>query len=287
MAALLTTTALTMAADAAVSDGWTAPGQLVSGLSGSGSCGVADDVSIPFPASMRSLQPRSKSARQPEDDELARILQARQRSNIWYRLPADPIGIFVGGRRSADDEIEVAWGRRTERGVQPFGGGVVAWPAPRGRNRGSDWSFLSEEAFPERPPGADSVLIASRRSGGRPSRVTTSAPVTFRRAQLSALLTDKRVQPAVDPFYFEAMPCARLPTLAYGLADPPQLFVEWIWGPNLFARSSPFGGAADTFLTFSVPVERQGRSEDAIVVHWAVSDPRESVAPASRRAWLE
>jgi hypothetical protein len=277
-----------MAADAAVSGGWTAPRQVVTSLLGDDSCGVASEVRIPTPNSMHPLQRNGVGAREGvEANGTQSILEPRRQANVWYRLPAEPIGIFIGGMRSSDDQLVVGWGRGDESDVRRIGGGVVELPRPKGRNRESDWSFVTDESFPARPPGAEYVLLAPRRKRAYVSRMTTSDPVVFRTAQLSTLLRDERVRPAIDPFYFEATPCAKLPILSHGVADAPQLMVEWIWGPNLVSRSSPFAGIADAYTTFGVPVEFQGRTEDTIVVHWAVDDVRESIAPPTRRTWAE
>ena len=86
----------------------------------------------------------------------------------------------------------------------------------------------------------------------------------------------------VDPFVFEATPCARLPAIAHGVAQPPNLIVEWPRGPNFANYSSPFRGVVDALDTVSVPMEGLAGG-GGLVVHWVVTDPRDAVAPVSQR----
>jgi hypothetical protein len=123
------------------------------------------------------------------------------------------------------------------------------------------------------------------KDGKRPESVLTR-PVAFRPSRLDTLLVRSNA-PVVDPFLFEATPCAPLPGLVYGLAEAPRLLVEWYWGQNFAGTTSPFRGTDDVFETIGVPVELAGRPDERIIVAWALPDPREALAPPTRRTWLE
>ena len=54
--------------------------------------------------------------------------------------------------------------------------------------------------------------------------------------------------------------------------SPPHLLVESLYGPNLIARTSPFRGIDDLFVTFIAPVQRAHPSTPDILVGWALPD---------------
>ncbi len=114
-----------------------------------------------------------------------------------------------------------------------------------------------------------------------------SPPVSYAEASVGSLLRSGRAHPGLDPMVFEAAPCASLPRLAYGLAEPPRLLVEWLWGPNFGNRTSPFLGLDNVFATFGVPVTRSDDTDDELMAFWVLPDPREALAQPTRRVWLE
>jgi len=108
-----------------------------------------------------------------------------------------------------------------------------------------------------------------------------TAPVSFTSAPLNALLVDRRNAAVVDPFVFAATPCAPLPRLARGGVAAPHLLVESLYGPNLIARTSPFRGIDDLFVTFIAPVQRAHPHSADILVGWALPDPRYALWPST------
>jgi hypothetical protein len=275
-AALLAVTVVAFGTDAAVADGWTAPRQALSSLvPGDQSCGIADDLTIPTLRSMASLSPVG------DKDEARRsgartLLARRPSSDRWYTLPSGEIGLFLGENHSSSEDLVVTWGRLGSRTIKRLGSGVVAVPSARQATR---WTFVDERAFPRRPPGADTISIDLGDDGRQPATFLTR-PVSFRRETLSRLLSDSNNVPLVDPFVFEATPCASLPVLARGIAQPPNLIVEWPWGPNFANYSSPFRGVVDVYNTVSVPMDGAGEG-GGFVVHWVVTDPRDALADVS------
>jgi hypothetical protein len=280
--ALLAVTVFAFGTEAAVTNGWTATRQALSSVvPGDESCGIADDLTIPTLSSMTTLSPvaetdgRVNAARGAG----ARTLLARRpNSDRWYRLPSGEIGVFLSGNHSLADDLVVTWGRLASGTIQRLGTGSIAVPMAR---HATKWTFVTERSFPRRPVGADLVSITPRSDGPRPTTMLTR-PVSFERERLSRLFSDGQNVPLVDPFVFEATPCASLPLLAHGRAQPPNLIVEWPWGPNFANYSSPFRGVVDVYNTVSVPMEGAG-GDGGFVVHWAVTDPRDAVADVSAR----
>jgi hypothetical protein len=281
-AALLAVTVVAFGAEAAVTNGWTATRQALSSVvPGDDSCGIADDLSIPTLGSMTALAPVATTDGRVNEVRAAdtrALLASRPNSDKWYRLPSGEIGVFLSANHSSSDNIVVTWGRLESGTMRRLENGAIAVPTAR---HATKWTFVDERSFPRRPRGANVISIALGGDGQRPTTVVTR-PVSFHRERLSRLLSNGKNVPLVDPFLFEATPCAPLPILAHGVAEPPNLIVEWPWGPNFANFSSPFRGVVDVYNTVSVPIEGAGRGS-GYVVHWAVTDPRDAVAPVAAR----
>jgi hypothetical protein len=280
--ALLGVTMLALAADALVTEGWTAPRQMLSSLApGSGSCGLADDVVIPAVDSMQRLQPvdngrsRQKSSRDSEPLFALPPSQAR----VWYEAPSAPIGTFVRSERPSADRIVAVWGRTTPSGVRRLRAGMVRVPAPSVRRPRAEWTLIPESGFPKRPQDADAILIFTRGGMHPDGGARLPPPISFRSAPLDRILASASTRSLVDPFLFEATPCADLPTLTLGVADVPSLQLEWHLAFG-FEATSPFRGVTDLFDTLNVPLENWNYHLWFMMVNWVLDDPRDAVAPA-------
>jgi hypothetical protein len=92
------------------------------------------------------------------------------------------------------------------------------------------------------------------------------------------------MEAVIDPFLFEAMPCARLPALTYGVAPAPDLFIEWHWGPDFTSNTSPFQGVQDVYDVVRIPVEGWRTDQRLIEIHSVVTDHADSLAAATRKS---
>lgn len=270
---LLATTSL-LALDAAGSGSWTAARQVLS--LDRGGCGVASTmiVSVPTP-----LLPHA-SSRTPttlDGDQAASLGGPMPRG--WHGVPASPVGVFTTALRGTD-VLRVTWGRRRRDGVTPL---VSRRADLRQAFRGKAHSqFVAEDSFPRRPIAADSIRLELLGAKGLRSSAFVSAPVTYAQYPLSSLLSRPRSASLVSPFLFEAMPCARLPTLRYGVAQPPSLLVDFspytILGPT-----SLFHGIEQVLDVVRIPLEASSRRK-YIYVYWVRPHPRDAVAPVRRVA---
>ena len=286
-AALLAVTVATIGAAAVVTDGWTATRQALASIApGDTSCGVGDDLRIPTLNSMTPLLPVGGVLNGRTIDSRGQgtrdLLSRRPTSDHWYRLrrPVAPIGFFVSSRRRPSDHVVVAWGRLGHGGVETLRTGIVDLPTARHATR---WTFVLARSFPKRPRNANAISIAVRRQDARTSTTAVTRPMSFHWTRLSRVLTDDATVALVDPFVFEATPCARLPAIAHGVAQAPNLIVEWPRGPNFANYSSPFRGVVDALDTVSVPMEGLAGG-GGLVVHWVIAHPRDAVAPMSQRS---
>jgi hypothetical protein len=280
VAGLLTATFVAIGLDAATSTGWTSTRQAMSSIAPHGdTCGLADNLWIPIPGSIEPLASMKHSSITPQHSSGAGWLSQEANSDGWHRLEEGSTGLLIHGLWFPHQELVVTWGTTARGALRPLGTDVAR--LARARNA-TQWILLTDRELPARPAGANVVRFVVRGKTGESRQVVRSVPVTFRRQRLSDLLRERTVRPAVDPFIFEAMPCASLPTLAYGVADVPNLLIEWYGGPNFANHTSPFQGLADVFVTVRVPFDGADMN-DRVKIHWAIQDPADAIAPAVRR----
>jgi hypothetical protein len=287
LASTMGITMLLFAADTAATSGWTAARQAAASLAGRDACGVASDLVVAAPSGARlaAREAASPSRRlssvvgTPAEVSPARLDAAG--ATRWFAVGRAPIGLFIGGVWSPRQELLVSWGRRGASGVERIGVGEADL---RQSTEGPDfahWRFVTEPSFPARPMAANMVRFRLGRPTGRSSARITS-PTTSVEMPLSRVLARTGTRSLVSPFLFEAMPCAKLPSLAYGVATPPKVMVEYDPGPPLTAPTSPFVGLSEVFdvdrLPVSSPVDR-----GALFVYRVRPDPRDAVAPATER----
>jgi hypothetical protein len=272
MAALLGITTLMLAMDAAVPGGWTAARQVISAVGGGDRCGAASEMFISAPTSLLST-----SSTRGEQVAASKRSEASTSTGDappgWHVLPHGPMGIFVMGLRPLD-RLRITWGRRTDRGIERLHRGK----ADLGQaNWGyAPWQFLAEDSFPRRPRDADVIRLDAFGTKGLPSTAVFTEPTPYRRSRLSTILRRPGTAALVSPFVFEAMPCATLPRLAYGVAQAPDLFVDFTPGRTL-KEWTLYYGIGDAFNLLRVPLVQSSRLK-YITIYWVKPDPRDAIA---------
>jgi hypothetical protein len=248
-AAILATTVVTFAAEAATTNGWSTFRQSLASVARRDHCGLASNILVPTIGSMRPLTPIDVGEPKPQlaSDSLRQraLLAPRPASERIYWLSSRAIGVFVRGDHAPKARLWVVWGRVDDAGFHVQRSGSVQLPSPAG-GYATEWTLITERLMPPRPRGANAVLLDAVRKKGEPTRALLTRPVAFESRRLDDLLANG-THAVVDPFLFEATPCAPLPQLVYGVADPPTLLLEWHWGPDFASLTSPFRGVVDAF----------------------------------------
>jgi hypothetical protein len=288
-AALLIATTAALAADTATARGWTTARQALGSIAGDASCGFADDLRIPVPSSLARLPAWSPTAgvrsldRSPE----GRRKGTAGERNGWYRLPTGRVGVFVRGDWRRGERLRVRWGKADGRHVRFLGSGLVDLQQAAVGPVAAEARFVADSAFPRRPVGAD-LLAFDVDHAPQASTAALSEPYTFRAGSVAALLRRPDVRPLASPYLYEALPCAGLPRLAYGVAEPPNLLIDR-GEPSLTGSASPFRGVTDAFDVWRAPLEtwESGRGSvyvwGTVSVYWALPDRRDALAPTTRR----
>jgi len=285
LASTIAVTVLTFAADAVATSGWTPARQAGASLIGRDGCGVAADILAETPArdptegpaaGRRTLRVPSFAAhRPPEPAELDRT-----GATPWYPVARERIGVFVTGRWQHGDTLTVTWGRRGTSHVRPLVRGEADFLQSSEGPDFARWRFVAESSFPARPPTADSVRFRLTPSSDASSARVTS-PTTARRLPLAEVLQRDGSRTLVSPFLFEAMPCTRLPELAYGVATTPNVLVDWVPVPSLTNTTSPWAGISEVFDLDRIPVTTTV-DRGPLFVYTVRPDARDAVAPATR-----
>jgi hypothetical protein len=253
----------------------------MSSIAGSDTCGLADDLEIPDARSLERLDswPGGPMARA---DQRA---SSSTRPSPWYRVPRETIGVYLRGdwrhRR-----LIVTWGRSDGDRVRELATGLADLErAQVGAIPANRW-FVAEPSFPGRPAGADVVRITPA-SAQSTSTARVSAPVSYAPAGVDDLLVSRDLTTLSSPYLFEARPCATLPRLELGVAEPPDLLLDR-GPPPLTNVTSPFIGLTDIYTVWKAPLESEAGSGSfyvwgTVTAYWVTKDPRDAVAPAMRR----
>ena len=261
---------------------WSPPRQVLSELTARGSCGLADDISIPNLASIRQLAPAMTATEHTAPPGRTLLRTPKTGDDVWYRVPGGPVGVFLGGTWKPRDQLLVTWGaKKTGHGVRRLTSGPAnlyespSFPDPVARH------FVAEFRLPERPPNANVVALRVGTRSSRTARLTS--PVAYREVDLAAFLNERRNTALVSPSLFAAMPCARLPRLSHGTAGVPNLVIEAPSLPSMTimtSRTSPFVGLRETMDVWRVPLRARWTGWGEYVRVYTVRiDPRDSIAP--------
>jgi hypothetical protein len=278
--ALIGTTTVALAAAASTSDEWTAAGQVLAAVGRGGTCGIADGGRTPDARSLTRLEPWPGAAT-PRSDERAIASTSESR---WYRVPREGIGVFIKGDWD-HERLVVSWGKSSGDRARVLASGPADLTRAQVGAIPASWWFVSETSFPGRPPEADLVRISDAPRGPG-SRGRVSQPFSYEARGLSALINGAGIKTLSSPYLFEALPCARLPRLELGVAEPPNLLIDG-GPPPLTIVTSPFIGITDMYTVWKTPVvSRSGRGTsypwDTVSAYWVVADPRDAIAPAVR-----
>ncbi|MCZ7587268.1 MAG: arabinosyltransferase domain-containing protein [Gaiella sp.] len=272
-AALLSMTTLLFAIDAATPGEWTAARQVLSSFGGRDGCGVASDLVVSVPGALRSgaaLDSRSVRAIASHRGD---VTPAVSPIPGWYPVPKESVGVFTQGLRRVN-RLRVTWGRRTSSGIKHLRSGKAQigqanWGYAR-------WQFLAEDSLPRRPRDANMIRFDATGTKGLRGTAVITRPVPYTPSRLSAILDRPRAVSFVAPFLFEATPCAKLPRLAYGVAEPPDVIVDF--NPGGKPRpTSLYAGIGDVFDLVRVPLEESAALK-YIAVYWVRPEAGEAVA---------
>ena len=279
--ALIGATTAALAAAAASSDEWTAARQVALSVTGRDTCGIADDVQIPAAPSLEQLEPWARPTTANADQRAI----ASTRGSRWYRVPDERVGIFIKGDWD-HRRLVVSWGNSDGGRVRMITSGAADLSRAQVGAIGASWWFVTETSLPERPADADAVRtsVASQSST---SPGEASQPYSYESRPLSGLVGRARLKTLSSPYLFEALPCATLPRLALGVAEPPNLVLDG-GPPPLTITTSPFRGITDMFTVWKAPVESWSDGGSAypwekVTAYWVARDPRDAIAPATRR----
>jgi cell wall arabinan synthesis protein len=279
--AVIGATTAALAAAAASSDEWTAARQLALSVTGRDTCGIADDVQIPDARSLERLEPWARPATVRADQRAI----ASTRGSRWYVVPDQLVGLFVRGDWDRQ-QLVVSWGKSNGKHVRVIASGPADLSRAQVGAINATWWFVTETSFPARPPGAD-LVRASVTSQSATSSREVSQPYSYEIRPLSGMVGRDQLTTLSSPYLFEALPCATLPKLERGVAEPPNLLIDG-GPPPLTIAASPFLGVTDMFTVWKAPVESpSGRRSiypwEKVVAYWVTSDPRDEVVPATRR----
>jgi hypothetical protein len=286
LASVMGMTMFLLAADSAATNGWTTPRQAMSSLLGRDACGVASDLDVAIPARARIATTdaptpgRQVTAAGVAQESNAPVVLDAAGTTRWYEVGKAPIGLFIGGTWGPRQSLFVMWGRRNASGVQRLRSGHADL---RRSTEGPDfarWRFVNESSFPTRPSDANAVRFRLGRTSHHSSARITS-PTTSVHLPLSRLLGRTNGRSLVSPFLFQAMPCAALPALAEGLAEPPDFLVDFDPAPPLTAPTSPFVGLLEIFDLERLPV-RSHVDRGSLFVYRVRTDSRDAVALAKK-----
>jgi hypothetical protein len=281
---LFVATTTAFATDAAIADGWTASRQSLRSLIRSDRCGLASDLAVPLPGTMRplpSIRTVAAGSPAPQRSDQARHVPRPARAGRWHSLGRDRVGIWVSGF-DREHGLIVTWGRRQGSHVAILRSAVVRDRQALPGSIRSSWRFVSQRGFPARPPEADALRITKL---GQAGGTRMSAPMSYEIANLGLTFAGRNVQPLISPFLYAAVPCASPPELVYGVAEVPDVLIDWnqdSW-TALGNWSSPFLGLSDALDIRRVPIDNWQDRRTEIQVHWVRVDPRDALAPATRR----
>jgi hypothetical protein len=240
---LIAFTLLVLAADAKKTHGWTLTRQNLDALRNHTRCGLADDVVVPSPSTLGSLNAKPRIVLGP----------APARSQ-WFELPPGRFGFFVSGDSNAADSLQLEWGRRTAGGVKVLGADGI--PDPSLGDPSPDlvaWRFLPAGSLPPRPTNANAVRVVLQTTSAPGGSLSITAPITYADESLATVLG--REQPTLAlPNLLTYMPCIRQPAIRAS-ADVPRLIVGQqgaLW--PLGTGTSPFDGVPHVYNLVRLPL---------------------------------
>ena len=250
-----------LVSDAAKAESWTLTQQNLSTLLGDPACGLAEELDVPVPDSVRplaqvgvdrpgSLPPWVPAAPVADLPRFALGPVGRGAENApWFELPArGRVGLFVAGTPGIGDALRVEWGRRTGDRVEVRGSGA-AEGLTGALTGNSQWLFLSAAELPTRGRHA-TVVRATLVSNTAPgAAIAVTAPVVYTSETLAEKLDRNDPRTLVLPNLVTYFPCVRLPRLGSGIFEIPRyvLVSPNPHSPLRYPVSGPFAGLVDVY----------------------------------------
>jgi Mycobacterial cell wall arabinan synthesis protein len=249
---ILAFTGAVLLADNGRTESWTLARENVAALGAGVSCGLAEDVLVPVPGSARALPlagpgpeagPRTGAGR-----FVLEASAATPDSTPWFELPpGSRIGLFVEGVPRPSESLVLEWGRRETGRVTLLGGERITSVITELSGSARRQLYVAGE-LPVPDPRATTVRVALRTRSPTGARVAVSAPVTYSNESLAARIAPAGTRTLVHPDLLPYFPCAQLPRLRGGLAEPAD-YVVAAGHPSLPRPYvlSPLAGLEDVF----------------------------------------
>lgn len=286
LASLLLITTAAFVTDAAATSEWSAARQALTNLAGRDTCGLADNILVPDPASLRPLS-RLTGANGMMNSirPLRGATIAGVGASAWYGLESDRVGIYVGGTWRRDESLDVIWGRRSGYRVTRIAEGKanLAEAVIRGTEP-APWRFVARRSLPPRPATATAVRFVLRSTRDQSSHALVTSPIAYRAVSLAELIGERGRLTLASPFIFASLPCARLPDVALGVGAPPTLLVDWAYPPAMTFPTASYGGIPDIYDLRRLPLADSAMFQGRVTVHTVAVDPRDALAAATRTA---
>jgi Mycobacterial cell wall arabinan synthesis protein/Arabinosyltransferase concanavalin like domain len=275
--------------DLAKTESWTLTRQNLDAVTGDVGCGLADDVLVADRASLRALPTLTAAPALRADEEPAQAPAGRlprfvlgpapapdaPAATPWFEVPTEGlVGVFYGGTPSPSDRLELEWGSSATGGISVLGGGGVPLDyGPDSRVDVSPWRFLPAGSLPARPEGANAVRFVLRSDPGPGGAVALTAPVTYENARLADVLEAEASPTLVLPNLATYFPCAELPAVSGGVAEPPRTlvgFTQTIW--PVTGGTSPFDALPRLYPLTRFPLTDSPDPPGDVAVY--VAEPR-------------
>src|SRR5262249_13130874 len=110
-----------------------------------------------------------------------------------------------------------------------------------------------------------------------PEEAFVTGPLSYSTAPLAAQIAASRT--LVSPYLLAAVPCARLPVVELGAAQPPELLVEWLF-PPLTDSTGPFRAVPDLYQLSRLPLLARHNGQHDLWAYEVGVDPRDAILNA-------
>jgi hypothetical protein len=272
-----------LAVDAAKSS-WTIARQNLGTVAGGEGCGLADDLVVALPSSARPLEAETPGGSAPTAVPawvppapveglprfaLGPVAEGSTASSPWFALPEEVrVGLFVSGRPTSSDRLEVEWGRFRDGGVLRLDRGKVSSNLASEAGAMLSWWFVAERELPLAPSGANAVRVTYESDATPGAAIAATAPVTYATEPLRDRLDRSAASSLVFTDLLTYFPCVQLPRLHDGIVDvPDQLVVTRAWpSPIADPFTSPFAGVLDLYRLERLPLADSESPPNTIAV---------------------
>jgi hypothetical protein len=179
------------------------------------------------------------------------------------------MGFFLGGMPTANDHLQLEWGRTGDGRVTRIGASEVpADFASDARPELVTWRFYAAGSIPAAPEAANAVRFLVHSTTAPGALIALTAPVSYANEGLTRMLENERRPPLVLPNLAMYVPCAGQPRLSEGVAQPPGMifgFRDSIW--PLATGTSPFDEVTDLYGLTRFPLTDSADPPEEIAVY--------------------